>query len=315
MAAMTLLVDRREAELSLTSNGRVVCLRYLSGEEFKIGINGLQRIVVQGETDFSTSLLRALNAAGVSVLLLPTRGKGEGVHLFPTSGRSLTLKIAQYRAFVDPVSRLALAKLFVIEKLRLQMKHLEKQGLTHSLTGSRSQAQQAVDLAELMGVEGSVARLYFEQWRTLWQDAWGFKSRNRRPPRDPVNALLSLGYTLTGHSIGQQLATRGLELGIGFLHSPHRGRPSLALDVLETVRPLVDDWLWQQVNTGLLTPKDFSTDAETGCRLNKEGRGKFYGTWFDEAENFLRPAIRQGLAILLNALRHYRLKDENPIDE
>ncbi|RKZ53776.1 MAG: CRISPR-associated endonuclease Cas1, partial [Candidatus Parabeggiatoa sp. nov. 3] len=63
-------------------------------------------------------------------------------------------------------------------------------------------------------------------WRTLWDNAWGFKERNRRPPRDPVNALLSLGYTLAGNSVGHLASRYGLDLALGFLHIPSRNRPS-----------------------------------------------------------------------------------------
>ncbi|MEN9847979.1 MAG: CRISPR-associated endonuclease Cas1 [Pseudomonadota bacterium] len=116
-----------------------------------------------------------------------------------------------------------------------------------------------------------------------------------------------MGYTLAGHSVGQMVGARGLELGLGFLHAPYRGRPSLALDVLEAVRPCVDEWLYQQVTAGLLTTQDFFMEKEGACRLEKEGRGRFYAAWFDEAEDFLKNPMRDSFAVLLNALRKYRI--------
>lgn len=135
---------------------------------------------------------------------------------------------------------------------------------------------------------------------------WGFKERNRRPPRDPVNALLSLGYTLAGNSLGQMVSTYGLDVSLGFLHAPLSNRPSLMLDVLEPVRPWIDQWLWLKVHSGLLTPKHFSQSNEYGCRLNQEGRGLFFSAWYDEAESFLRAPMRESLALLLKTLHKYR---------
>ncbi|EIJ43896.1 CRISPR-associated endonuclease Cas1 [Beggiatoa alba B18LD] len=307
MTAMTLLVDRRDAELSLSSNRQVVCLRYPDGDIFRIGINALKQIVVQGEVNLPTSLLRALHTVGVSVVLLPAHGAGEGIYLFPQSSRNIDLRLAQYRAFADDSARLALAKLMVVEKIEAQIQWLGHHQIVHQLAPMVRQVQQASDIAVLMGIEGSVAQIYFEKWRTLWADTWGFKARNRRPPRDPVNTLLSLGYTLAGHSVGQLVVSHGLELGIGFLHVPYRGRPSLALDVLERVRPFVDEWLWQQVEAGLLSPADFFVGKEGACSLEKSGRSRFYGAWYGEAEDFLQQPMRDSLAVLLNKLRQYRV--------
>ncbi|MDM8561103.1 CRISPR-associated endonuclease Cas1 [Candidatus Parabeggiatoa sp. HSG14] len=75
---------------------------------------------------------------------------------------------------------------------------------------------------------------------------------------------------------------------MGFLHVPLRNRPSLALDLLEPVRPWIDEWLWQQVQKGLLTPKQFTFSKEDGCRLDALGRKAFFSAWYDEAESWLR---------------------------
>ena len=105
------------------------------------------------------------------------------------------------------------------------------------------------------------------QLRQARDKPWHFKERNRRPPRDPVNALLSLSYTIIGNSIGQLATIRGLDVSLGFLHIPLKGRPSLALDLVEPVRPWVDQWLWQNIQkTELLTPKHFTLSNELVSR-------------------------------------------------
>jgi CRISPR/Cas system-associated endonuclease Cas1 len=82
------------------------------------------------------------------------------------------------------------------------------------------------------------------------------------------------------------------------------------LDVLEPVRPWVDQWLWLKIHNGLLTPKDFYKGKEYGCRLNQEGRGPFFSAWYDEAESFLRAPMRDSLALLLKTVRQYRYSVE-----
>ncbi len=181
-----------------------------------------------------------------------------------------------------------------------------KYNLKHDFSSAQNKINHAFDNATLMGIEGSVSKNYLAQWRTLWDNAWGFKERNRRPPRDPVNALLSLGYTLAGNSVGHLASRYGLDLALGFLHIPSRNRPSLALDVLEPVRPWVDHWLWQKVQDGLLTPKHFYQTKDNGCRLDKQGRNLFFTTWYDDAEPYLRKPIRDSLALMLGTLRQYR---------
>jgi CRISPR/Cas system-associated endonuclease Cas1 len=89
---------------------------------------------------------------------------------------------------------------------------LNEHHLSCDLSSSENNVQKAPDNATLMGVEGSASRQYLAQWRTLWDEAWGFTERNRRPPLDPVNALLSLSYTLAGNQIGQWATNYGLDL-------------------------------------------------------------------------------------------------------
>ena len=156
-----------------------------------------------------------------------------------------------------------------------------------------------------MGIEGNVSKQYFSQWGSLWDNSWKFKGRNRRPPQDPVNALLSLSYTMAGNDIGQLACQYGLEPNLGFLHIPQRNRPSLMLDLLEAVRPWIDEWLWLKAQEKVFLPKHFSFSKIDGCRLTNTGRSLFFPIWYDDANNWLRSPIRDSLALLLNDLRKY----------
>jgi CRISPR-associated protein Cas1 len=214
------------------------------------------------------------------------------------------LRHAQHLALADPERRLAVARLLVRAKLDQQVLWLEAHGLdAATVRRFGAEADAAAGIPALMGVEGAAAARYFSLWAGLWQPPWHFPGRNRRPPRDPINALLSLGYTLALSRVGQLAALRGLDPAVGFLHSPVDGRPALALDLLEPVRPWVDQWVWRLLDSGAFTPEDFTHGKADGCRLAKAARAVFYREWHSEEDQWLPRPARHSLAIVLRSLR------------
>lgn len=123
--------------------------------------------------------------------------------------------------------------------------------------------QTATTLDELHGHEGAAAASYFGTWKHLVRGAgFSFDRRNRRPPMDPVNALLSLGYSLLSTTVHAMVEVVGLDPYVGALHSPKAGRASLVCDLVEEFRaPLVDALVLATVNKGMLSPDDFETTA------------------------------------------------------
>jgi CRISPR-associated protein Cas1 len=140
--------------------------------------------------------------------------------------------------------------------------------------------EHARDAGALLGLEGSVASLYFSRFGHLLRprdfDAdWDFTVRNRRPPRDPVNALLSFGYALLTKECTVALLGEGLDPWWGLFHQPRHGRPALALDLMEEFRPLiVDSAVVTAINTGMITKRDFTRSA-AACVLTDSGRKAF----------------------------------------
>ena len=135
-------------------------------------------------------------------------------------------------------------------------------------------------MTALLGIEGSAAALYFEQFESMLKqrDDWKFdwRGRNRRPPRDPVNALLSLGYSMLAKELTGVCHSVGLDPFLGFMHQPRYGRPALALDLMEEFRPLVADSVAiSLINRGELGPEDFIRSAN-GTFLNDQGRRPFW---------------------------------------
>jgi CRISPR-associated protein Cas1 len=140
--------------------------------------------------------------------------------------------------------------------------------------------EHAPDLDALLGFEGGIAAKYFSRFGDLLRprdfDAeWDFSSRNRRPPRDPVNALLSFGYAMLAKECTVALMSEGLDPWWGLFHQPRHGRPSLALDLMEEFRPLVvDSAVLTAVNTGMVQAGHFLR-SKAECTLNDQGRKAF----------------------------------------
>ncbi|MHA1679579.1 MAG: CRISPR-associated endonuclease Cas1 [Promethearchaeota archaeon] len=130
--------------------------------------------------------------------------------------------------------------------------------------------------ATIMGIEGDCTRIYFQAIQTIIPNQLGFSGRNRRPPKDPVNAMLSLGYAILKGFVTMATAATGLEPFAGFLHADRSGKPSLVLDLMETFRqPIIDRTVISLCNKRTIKPKHFETTTQ-GTRLTTEGKNIFY---------------------------------------
>lgn len=132
-----------------------------------------------------------------------------------------------------------------------------------------------------MGIEGSVARRYFKLFRHLILNKdFSFSGRSRRPPTDPVNAMLSFFYTLLSSSCRAALQTVGLDPNVGFLHADRPGRSSLALDIVEEFRAyLVDRFVLSMINNRQVSSKDFSWQGEKGVFMTDDSKSKLLSAW------------------------------------
>jgi CRISPR-associated protein Cas1 len=225
---------------------------------------------------------------------------GIDVSYFSPSGRFLGLlrglpasgvdaRRGQYRLFELPGMRLQLAREVIRAKIHNQRVMLMRNGdvpdrILQALAGYRDQTEHAQDMTELLGIEGGAAALYFEQFGSMLKQKEGWKfdwrGRNRRPPRDPVNALLSLGYSMLAKELTGICYSVGLDPFLGFMHQPRYGRPALALDLMEEFRPLiVDSVAISLINRGELGPEDFIGNA-SGTFLSDRGRKAYWEAWF-----------------------------------
>ncbi|MBU1664742.1 MAG: CRISPR-associated endonuclease Cas1 [Gammaproteobacteria bacterium] len=147
-------------------------------------------------------------------------------------------------------------------------------------------------IASLRGLEGAAARAYFQGLAALFPPALEFNGRNRRPPRDPVNACLSLGYTLLHFDAVRACHLAGLDPLLGFYHRPSFGRESLASDLIEPLRPHLDRQVWHLFRDRTLRDDHFSRDGQA-CLLGKAGRAAFYQDYETHAAATRRLLLRQ----------------------
>jgi CRISPR-associated protein Cas1 len=162
----------------------------------------------------------------------------------------------------------------------------------------------------MLGHEGSATREYFRAWRSLIVSSWGFTARERRPPPDPVNAMLSFGYTLLVQEAIAALETAGLDAAVGFMHQARWGRPCLALDLVEEFRPLiVDVVVLRCVTSGVVRFEEFTVTPDKGCRMGDRARQAFLAayerrmlTLFTHEAAGRRVSYRVGLGLQAKAL-------------
>jgi len=196
------------------------------------------------------------------------------------------LRAAQYQCAADTARCLRIARQIVSAKITAQRTLLRRNatGIAQTdlddLIQQGQTVQQAQSLASLLGIEGLGAKVYFANFSRMFKtDAmdhtWDFNNRNRRPPRDPVNALLSFGYAMLAKECTVALSAEGFNPYWGFFHQPRHGRPGLALDLMEEFRtPVVDSAVITAVNTGMVRQKDFEV-TKAGCAMKPAARKGF----------------------------------------
>jgi len=230
----------------------------------------VSQLAVFGSVQVTTQVVHELCGRGVPICWFSYGGWFYGM----TTGigsRNIELRQAQFHRAEDAAFRLAVARRIVSAKVRNQRTILRRNSPTvpdqvlRRLDDLAQEAGQADDPAALLGLEGAAAALYFGQFGSLLRPrdgdpavAFDFRTRNRRPPRDPVNAMLSLCYALLAKECGVAVWSVGFDPHLGFYHTPHHGRQSLALDLMEEFRPvLADSVVVTAINTGEVRPDDF----------------------------------------------------------
>ncbi len=308
----TLYLDRRDLELRL--DGKTLAL-YLQGQRTRtIPLSLLERLVITGAgTRLTSGVLLQLAAHGVSTIVLHGRSHKEAVFLLGPAHGDATIRRNQLRCADDPAFRNAWAARRIHDKTRRQLRYLDRwmrkrpdqrRPLHHArsaLTETLESLEGPPAMERTLGLEGAAARAWFQAYATLLPPSLGFRGRHRRPPPDPVNAALSLAYTLLHADAVRASHAAGLDAGTGFYHQPSHGRESLASDLVEPLRPAVDAWVYGLFRDRFLEASHFKAD-QGAMLLGKNGRGRFFGAWEHRARPFRR-WLRQDTRTLVRLLR------------
>lgn len=278
--ALPLYVQEQGARVGKSGEALVVEKGHAKLGEFPL--KDVSQLVLCGNISVSAQCLHLLCQRGIPVVHLSMGHWFYGV----TAGiglRNAYDRAAQFAAAADDGRRLALARAFVRAKA-LNQRTLLRRNATGDIDAPLANMRQLIaqidactDTDQLLGVEGSVASIYFANFGAMLvegtaRESFSPTSRNRRPPKDPVNAMLSFAYAMLAKEATVALLAEGLDPFWGFLHRPRHGRPALALDLMEEFRPLIaDSAVLSAINTGMVAPSDFIT-GPAGCAMNDTAR-------------------------------------------
>ena len=262
-------------------------------------------VVVLGRATVSPAALTELLERKIPLSFMTGTGRFLG-RLEPELNKNIFVRAAQWQAAGETDCAIHVVQAFIRGKLKsyrnllLRAQRAGNSALGNGLT-RLEQAISAIErttaIDSLRGLEGAGSAAYFTHFdRLISNDSFSFKTRCRRPPTDPVNALLSFGYSLLTHDIQGAVNIVGFDPYLGYLHTQRYGRPSLALDLMEEFRPLVvDAMVLSSINRNVLNPDDFE-DEPLSCAvsLTDEGRRKFLRLYEQKKQSkFKHPVMRR----------------------
>lgn len=303
----TLYIDRQGSQLSIQTGVLHITTPDGKGDR-RLPVKYLDRVVLRSETQLSSKVLCALADSGVNLIALGGRGGKQIAQITGTPHNDARRRWQQVLTLSQPQACTQLAHGIVQSKVKRQLGtlafmatqrpdlrkplHDGQQRLGRILeTLQADERERKLNLDQLRGLEGAAAAMYFEAYFCAFAPALGATGRNRRPPRDPVNAVLSLSYTMLYAQATAACWAAGLDPALGALHTLSHGRAALACDIMEPYRPGVDLWVWQQFRQGTLRAEHFGNDGSGACLLSKAGRGYFYPAWEQQASHRQRSLL------------------------
>ena len=333
-----LLLDR--AQLEVKAEGETLALYEAGVRRGTVPIKLIDRCVIHGaQTRLDSGVLMKLAQAGVTTVLMSPRSPRRVALVLGPLHNDAAVRLAQAARVMDDAWCCQWALAVVRAKLARQhrtLQHLQAarpdarkplfdalqsldtilQNLNQSAGHNGTATAPVPTLESLRGFEGAAARAYFGGLTGVFAPSLNFNGRNRRPPRDPVNVCLSLAYTMLHVQAVQMCISAGLDPLLGFYHRPAFGRESLASDLIETLRPAVDLWVWELLRSRELREDHFSLD-KGACLLGKAGRQIFYAQWEQQCTPWQR-WLRSQTRLLARTLRQqgeaWLVNDDEELD-
>ncbi len=306
----TLYITTPESYLS--KDGLNVVVSINQQEVFRIPIINIEGIVTFGYMGASPGVMKLCTDNNVSLTFLSPHGRFVSRIQGLTRGNVL-LRKEQYKLSEQEDWSLHVAKVMIAGKIQNYRNILRRFIRDYGESPTVMEAAKAMDCHKrdilntsdrmsLMGVEGMAANRYFEVFPCLITqqcEGFPFNGRNRRPPKDAVNAMLSLAYTLITNDVTAALETVGLDPYVGFLHSLRPGRASLALDMTEELRAYLGDrFVLSLINRKQITPKDFLYQGNQGVTMTDNGRRTFLTAWQNrKREMLIHPYLNEKISV------------------
>lgn len=306
----TLYITTPESYIS--KDGQNVVVSVNQEEVFRIPIINIESIVTFGYMGASPGVMKLCTENNVSLTFLTPNGRFIGRLQGQTKGNVL-LRKKQYLLADNKDWSLHVAQIFIGGKIQnyrnILRRFIRDYGPNNEVDAAakyhdvvKKEVFNTIDKNSLIGIEGMAASKYFEVFHNLitqQKSEFKFTGRNRRPPKDPVNAMLSLAYTLITNDVSAALETIGLDPYVGFLHTLRPGRTSLALDLVEELRAYLGDrFVLSLINRQQITPKDFIFQAEGGVTLTDKGRRTFLTAWQNrKREMVIHPYLNEKIPV------------------
>lgn len=309
----TLFVTTPEAYLA--KDGENVVVKKEDKELLRMPIINLESIVSFGYMGASPGLMSLCVRNNVSLCFLSSSGFFQARVSGPVKG-NVILRRKQYRVADNKSQSLQISKIMIAGKIQNYRNILSRGSRDHDfgdnnieiervkklLNHSKMKALESCDFDTLRGIEGDAAGLYFSVFSNLivsQKDDFVFQGRNRRPPTDEVNAMLSFIYTLIAHEVQSALESVGLDPYVGFLHTDRPGRISLALDMMEELRAYLGDRLvLSLINRKQVSKSGFKHNGEKGIIMNDETKKIVLSAWQKrKKESIIHPYLQESIPI------------------
>lgn len=267
---------QKRSERLIVTKGKLTLL--------EIPVANIENIAIFGNVQVTSQALSMLLEQGISINFFSFSGKYLG-QAASDSSKNIFLRFAQYELYNQLPQRLEIAKTIVTNKVNNQIYLIKHHHWDHSEYDWKSDIEKMNKLLEklpqketsneILGVEGMCSNIYFGAYGKMFHCDFQFYGRNRRPPKDPINVLISLGYTFLTKEVSSALDAESFEMYLGFLHGIRYGRKSLPLDIVEEFRqPIIDRFVINICNKRIINQFDFDMERES-VLLSEEGFKKF----------------------------------------
>jgi CRISPR-associated protein Cas1 len=285
------VIDKKDIVLKIENSS-------IKFQEQTIPFKLMDILILNHRASLHTNDILKLTQNNISILIVSYNNDNFSL-INSANPKNADIKVAQYYSLRK---RLEIAKYFISTKLKTHQEHLEHLDISEDISVQIQQINDATSIDELMGIEGSFARLYFQHFFQQLPKNLHKNKRTKQPPQDPVNALLSYWYSLYYNIITVKLLSNGFEPSIAYLHTPFRQHNALSSDILEIFRASINQAVIGVFKNNILTIDDFSKKG--GVYLKYDGRKKIWGE-FVNLVNILKPKLDQEIADLRKRINDY----------